>query len=130
MVFKKIEDSPTFSKSANRKEPPSIISADLHIVGDIDSKGELHVEGRVDGNIRCERLTIGDTGQVEGKIVTTALSLLGSVTGTVRARTVKIIPILDHWRERSERAGPTHPIPAFSICTFTPWRCRPFRSAR
>ena len=91
MVFKKNEDSPTFSKSANRKEPPSIISADLHIVGDIDSKGELHVEGRVDGNIRCESLTIGDTGQVEGKIVTTALSLLGSVTGTVRARTVKIM---------------------------------------
>ena len=40
------------------------------------------------------------------------------------------MPILDHWMERIERAGPAHPIPAFSICTFTPWRCRPFRSLR
>ena len=68
-----------------------IISADLHIVGDIEGDGELHVEGRVDGNIRCETLTIGESGQVEGKIVTTSLTLLGMITGTVRARTVRMM---------------------------------------
>jgi len=90
MVFKKKEDPKVSSKTARRKETPSIISADLHIVGDINGDGELHVDGRVDGNIRCENLTIGKTGQIQGKIVATTLRLLGKITGTVRARTVSM----------------------------------------
>ena len=90
MVFKKKEARKSSSQTVIRKEPPSIISADLHIVGDIEGDGELHVEGRVDGNIRCETLTIGESGQVEGKIITTSLTLLGTITGTVRARTVRM----------------------------------------
>ena len=91
MVFKKKEAAKSSSQTVTRKEPPSIISADLHIVGDIEGAGELHVEGRVDGNIRCETLTIGESGQVEGKIITTSLTLLGMITGTVRARTVRMM---------------------------------------
>ena len=91
MVFKKKETAKSSSQTVIRKEPPSIISGDLHIVGDIEGDGELHVEGRVDGNIRCETLTIGESGQVEGKIVTTSLTLLGMITGTVRARTVRMM---------------------------------------
>lgn len=91
MVFKKKEADKSSSQTVIRKEPPSIISADLHIVGDIEGDGELHVEGSVDGNIRCEKLTIGESGEVEGKIVTTSLTLLGKITGTVRARTVSMM---------------------------------------
>ena len=91
MVFKKKETAKSSSQTVIRKEPPSIISADLHIVGDIEGDGELHVEGRVDGNISCEALTIGESGQVVGKIVTTSLTLLGMITGTVRARTVRMM---------------------------------------
>ena len=91
MVFKKKETAKSSSHKVIRKEPPSIISADLHIVGDIEGDGELHVEGRVDGNISCETLTIGESGQVVGKIVTTSLTLLGMITGTVRARTVRMM---------------------------------------
>ena len=91
MVFKKKEATKSSSQTVTRKEPPSIISADLHIVGDVEGDGELHVDGRVDGNIRCETLTIGASGQVEGKIITTSLTLLGTITGTVRARTVRMM---------------------------------------
>ena len=91
MVFKKKEATESSSQMVTRKEPPSIISADLHIVGDVEGDGELHVDGRVDGNIRCEILTIGESGQVEGKINTTSLTLLGTITGTVRARTVHMM---------------------------------------
>ena len=91
MVFKKKEHPKASAREAHRRQPPSIISADLHIVGDINGDGDLHVKGRVEGNIRCENLTIGETGEVEGRIVTTTLKLLGSITGTLRARTVSIM---------------------------------------
>ena len=75
MVFKKKEAAKASSQTVIRKAPPSIISADLHIVGDIEGDGELHIDGRVDGNVRCESLTVGEQGQVEGKIVVTTLKL-------------------------------------------------------
>jgi len=90
MVFIK-KDTKSSTQTVLRKGPPSIIAADLHIVGNIVGDGELHVDGRVNGNIRCESLTIGETGQVEGKITTTTLRLLGTITGTVRARTVSLM---------------------------------------
>lgn len=91
MVFKKKEAPKASEQTVIRKEPPSIISADLHIVGDIEGDGELHVEGRVDGNIRCETLTIGERGQVEGKIIVTTLKLLGTITGSVRAQAISMM---------------------------------------
>lgn len=92
MVFKKNrETKKVYAAEIIRKEPPSIISADLHIVGDLEGDGEIQVEGRVDGNIRCESLTIGITGRVEGKIVVNTLRVFGTITGSVRAHTVRIM---------------------------------------
>lgn len=91
MVFKKKEAAKASSQTVIRNAPPSIISADLHIVGDIEGDGELHIDGRVDGNIRCESLTVGEQGQVEGKIVVTTLKLLGTITGSVRAQAVSMM---------------------------------------
>lgn len=91
MVFKRKEAVGDSSSAAVRKSPPSIISSDLQIVGDIDGEGEVHIEGKVDGNIRCETLTIGEKGQVEGKIVTSSLRLFGTITGSVRARFVSMM---------------------------------------
>lgn len=92
MVFKKNrETKKVYAAEIIRKEPPSIISADLHIVGDLEGDGEIQVEGRVDGNIRCESLTIGITGRVEGKIVVNTLRVFGTITGTVRAHTVSMM---------------------------------------
>jgi cytoskeletal protein CcmA (bactofilin family) len=88
MVFMKKEAAKASSQTVIRKAPPSIISADLHIVGDIEGDGELH---SVDGNIRCESLTVGEQGQVEGKIVVTTLKLLGTITGSVRAQAVSMM---------------------------------------
>jgi len=91
MVFKKKETKKVSAATVIRKEPPSIISADLHIVGDLEGDGEIQVEGRVDGNIRCESLTVGESGQVEGKIVVNSLRVLGTITGSVRAHTVSMM---------------------------------------
>ena len=51
----------------------------------------MYIDGRVDGNIRCETLTVGKQGQVEGKIVVATLNLLGTITGSVRAQAVSMI---------------------------------------
>lgn len=91
MVFKRKAPAQETASAVVRKVPPSIISTDLRIVGDLDGDGELHIDGHVDGNIRCETLTVGEHGNVVGKIMVNKLRLLGTITGSVRARFVSMM---------------------------------------
>jgi cytoskeletal protein CcmA (bactofilin family) len=68
--------------------PPSIISADLRMVGDLTSKGEIHIDGAIEGDIRCQVLVIGQTGAVTGQIISDTVRIHGTLTGQIRARSV------------------------------------------
>lgn len=68
--------------------PPSIISLDLRMVGDLTSKGEIHVDGSIEGDIRCQILVIGQSGAVTGQIISDTVRVHGTLTGQIRARSV------------------------------------------
>ncbi len=87
MVFRR-KGGASATAEAPEVQPPSIISADLNVVGDLDGHGELHIEGRVDGNVRAHSLTVGEKGHIEGKVQVETLNVLGSIRGSVRAKSV------------------------------------------
>jgi cytoskeletal protein CcmA (bactofilin family) len=67
---------------------PSIISADLKIVGDLNSNGDLQIDGAVEGSITSNALTIGESAVVRGALIADTVRIFGSVVGEVRANTV------------------------------------------
>lgn len=67
---------------------PSIISSDLSIKGDLVSKGEIQVDGTIEGDIRCKTLIIGVNGSVTGEVDADSVRLHGKVTGQLRAKSV------------------------------------------
>ncbi|WP_246135564.1 bactofilin family protein [Pararhodospirillum oryzae] len=67
---------------------PSIISADLTVTGDLSSAGEIQIDGRVEGDIRCASLIIGISGSVTGEIRAERLRMHGSISGQVYAKSV------------------------------------------
>jgi cytoskeletal protein CcmA (bactofilin family) len=69
---------------------PSIIAVDVHVKGDISTEGELHVDGRVDGDIEALALTIGEAGHVVGHIRAEEINVLGIVNGTMRGRRIRL----------------------------------------
>ncbi len=69
---------------------PSIISADLQIVGDLTSTGDLQVDGAVQGDIRSIALTIGESAQVRGGVMAESVRVCGSVIGQIEARRVEL----------------------------------------
>lgn len=73
---------------AGKPVPPSIVSADLRVVGDLTSKGEIHVDGNIEGDIRCQVLVIGQSGMVTGQIFADSVRVHGTLTGQIRARSV------------------------------------------
>lgn len=72
------------------KAPPSIISSDLKIVGDLHSDGEIQIDGTVNGDIRTVALVIGETAKVTGEIVADAVRVLGTLNGQIKAKVVKL----------------------------------------
>lgn len=83
-----------FSKPNKPQAPhrvtPSIIGANCSLAGDITSDGEVHVDGKVDGDVRCAVLVIGEQGGVTGEINAETVRVLGAVTGQITARAVEL----------------------------------------
>ena len=67
------------------KMVPSIIGEDLTIKGNVTSKGEVQVDGEIEGDIRCGSLLLGDKSRVTGGVaaedVVVRGHLVGSITG-------------------------------------------------
>ena len=78
---------------AARKAPPkvaSLISPDITIEGGVTGDGELQIDGVVRGDVRVGRLTVGETGHIEGSIYAEAVEVRGRIVGSVTAKQVRL----------------------------------------
>jgi cytoskeletal protein CcmA (bactofilin family) len=66
----------------------SVIDAWLTITGNLESQGDVRVEGQIAGDIRCSNLVVGRDATVSGDIVAEEAIVRGKVKGTIRANRV------------------------------------------
>ncbi len=69
---------------------PSIISADLKIVGDLHSNGDLQIDGAVEGDITSRSVTVGESAVVRGSLVAENVRVYGAVFGQIKANSVTL----------------------------------------
>lgn len=69
---------------------PSIISADLSILGNLISEGTVEIEGSIEGNVTCHGITVRKSGLVKGDIVADEVHIDGEVHGLVKAKHIKV----------------------------------------
>jgi cytoskeletal protein CcmA (bactofilin family) len=82
------EPTITAARNSNGVLTRSVIDAWLQITGDLQSEGEVLVEGQVHGDIRCAHLTVGRDAHVAGNITAEEVVVRGKVTGLIRAKRV------------------------------------------
>ena len=68
----------------------SLIDARLTITGNLDSEGDLQVDGRVQGRVRCQQLIVGTDATIDGDIVAAEVVVRGKVKGVIRADRVQL----------------------------------------
>src|SRR6476620_1117510 len=68
----------------------SIIGEDLTITGNVTSKGALHLDGQVQGDVHCVALVLGENAQLEGSVVAEDVMVRGRLIGSVRALRVTL----------------------------------------
>ncbi len=69
---------------------PSIIGEDLTITGNVTSKGEIQVDGEIQGDIHCGSLLLGDKSQVMGNVIAEDVVVRGRVSGSIRGLRVTL----------------------------------------
>jgi cytoskeletal protein CcmA (bactofilin family) len=80
-----------FKPAAPKAKPPaSTLSADLHVVGNIKTTGDIQVEGTVEGDIRAHLLTIGESATIKGEVIADDVVINGRIVGRVRGLKVRL----------------------------------------
>ncbi|RDW14653.1 bactofilin family protein [Paracoccus thiocyanatus] len=75
---------------ARARTAPSVLSSDLTVTGNIQTQGDIQVEGTVEGDIRAHQLVVGDSATIRGEIVAEEVVVNGRVIGRVRGLKVRL----------------------------------------
>ena len=87
--------APTMQRSVGVTRPgykssSSIIGADLTIIGNLFSKGEVQVDGEIQGELHGMHIVVGESGRMTGAVVADEVVVRGTVMGTIRGKRVAL----------------------------------------
>lgn len=93
-----------FSKRPEDRSPPamvravvssgstfSVIGPDVVIKGDVIATADLHIDGKVTGDITCASLVQGESSSIHGAIKAESARLAGTVCGTIAVSELVIL---------------------------------------
>ena len=69
---------------------PSVICADMKVVGNLHSGGDIQIDGTVKGDINGRTVIVGEAAHIIGSINAKSVNVFGKVTGQVSAASVRI----------------------------------------
>ena len=91
MFSKKPETTSRPSASVTMSGPSfSVLGPDIVVSGDLNAQMDLHVDGRVDGDISCATLVLGEGSQVTGVVTADNARVAGRIKGSVTAAVLVI----------------------------------------
>jgi cytoskeletal protein CcmA (bactofilin family) len=63
----------------------SVLGPDIAINGDLAATADLHLDGRITGDITCAALVQGEASEVTGNVVAESARIAGKVKGSITA---------------------------------------------
>ena len=83
--------SPLSAPAADQRNiATSVIGPELTILGNLSSKGEMQIDGEIQGDIQSPRVVIGAKARITGGIVAEEVVVRGHVMGSIRGKRVML----------------------------------------
>ncbi len=64
----------------------SVIGSDVIITGNVAAEVDLHIDGRIEGDVKCQSLVQGESSEVHGAVVAQNAKLSGLIKGSIDVR--------------------------------------------
>lgn len=68
----------------------SVIGADLTVIGNLVSKGEVQVDGEIQGDLHGTHIVVGESARITGGIIGEEVVVRGTVMGSIRGKRVAL----------------------------------------
>jgi hypothetical protein len=78
----------TVPKPRRTAAATSVIGADLSIIGNLESTGEVRIDGEVQGDVRASRIVVSGDATVAGALIANEIVIGGNVQGSIRGNLV------------------------------------------
>jgi cytoskeletal protein CcmA (bactofilin family) len=75
-----------FTKNTEKLE--SFVGANSEFKGNIETKGTLRIDGKLEGNVQADWVILGEKSSVRGDITARGIIVGGSVDGNLRAKEI------------------------------------------
>ncbi|MEO0500923.1 MAG: polymer-forming cytoskeletal protein, partial [Pseudomonadota bacterium] len=82
--------SPVKSPAKGASAAFSVLGEGVTVTGNVVADGDLHLEGRVEGDVKCGTLVLGESGHVAGAIDAQEARIAGEVSGSITADNLTI----------------------------------------
>ena len=69
----------------------SVIGSDVTIKGDISASVDLHIDGKVEGDIKCASIVQGESSAIHGGVMAETARMSGKVVGSITAKELVIL---------------------------------------
>jgi cytoskeletal protein CcmA (bactofilin family) len=69
----------------------SVLGPDIAVNGDLTAKMDLHLDGRINGDISCAALIQGEASEVTGAVVAESARVAGRIKGSISAGVLVIL---------------------------------------
>lgn len=78
------------TQTGGRRSQFSVLGADIVVTGNLTATSDLHIDGRIEGDVRCTSLVQGAESQIFGRVEADDARLAGAIEGSVRSRQLTI----------------------------------------
>jgi cytoskeletal protein CcmA (bactofilin family) len=69
----------------------SVLGPDIAIKGDLTATMDLHLDGRIDGDVKCGSLVQGESSEVTGAVMAESARVAGTIRGSITADVLVIL---------------------------------------
>ncbi len=66
----------------------SILGSDVVVTGNVAASVDLHVDGKIEGDLKCANLVQGESSEIKGAVVADTAKVAGLIDGSIEAKTL------------------------------------------
>ena len=78
--------APARGASSSMGSTFSVFGSDIVITGNVAASVDLHLDGRIEGDLTCANLVQGADSLIKGAVVAESAKLAGTIEGSINAR--------------------------------------------